>query len=57
MTKARDMYDLSYEPTDSPEVRALIKQARASHHRALTMRSTEKLPKLVKAFAERKAKK
>ena len=51
------MYDLSYEPTDSPEVRAMIKQARASMHRALEMRSTNKLPKLLKAFAERKAKK
>ena len=57
MTRARDMYDLSYEPTDSPEVRAMIKQARASMHRALEMRSTDKLPKLLKAFAERKAKK
>ena len=51
------MYDLSYEPADSPEVRAMIKQARALMHRVGEMRSTEKLPKLVKAFAERKAKK
>ena len=57
MTKARDMYDLSYEPADSPEVRAMIKQARALMHRVGEMRSTDKLPKLVKAFAERKAKK
>ena len=54
MTKARDMYDLSYEPTDSPEVRAMLKQARALIHRTLELRSTDKLPKLVKAFAERK---
>lgn len=55
MTKPRDMYDLSIEPTDPPEVKALLKQARAAVQEACKLRSTCKVSKLARAFAERKA--
>jgi len=49
------MYDLSAEPTDSPEVKALLKEARSFVERACKMRSTNKVARLAQAFAERKA--
>jgi hypothetical protein len=49
------MYDLSIEPTDSPEVKALLKQAKAAVQEACKLRSTCKVSKLAKAFSERKA--
>lgn len=54
MTKARDMYDLSIEPADPPEVKALLKQARASVNEAAKLRNGNKAAKLAKAFSERK---
>ena len=48
------MYDLSYEPADPPEVKALIKQARAAIHEAAKLRNGSKAAKLAKAFADRK---
>jgi hypothetical protein len=55
MTKPREMYDLSIQPTDPPEVKTLLKEAKASVERACALRSTCKVAKLAKAFAERKA--
>ena len=54
MTRARDMYDLSIEPADPPEVKALIKQARAAAHEAAKLRNGNKAAALAKAFAERR---
>jgi hypothetical protein len=49
------MYDLSVEPADPPEVKALLEEAKASAERACALRSGSKVAKLAKAFAERKA--
>lgn len=54
MTKPRDMYDLSYEPSDPPEVKALFKQARALAHEGSKLRNGNKAAALAKAFADRK---
>jgi hypothetical protein len=55
MTKPREVYDLSVQPTDLPEVKTLLKEAKASVERACALRSSSKVAKLAKAFAERKA--
>ena len=55
MTKPRDMYDLSVELADPPEVKALMEQAKAFAQKACKVRSGSKVAKLAKAFAERKA--
>ena len=55
MTKPREMYDLSIQPTDPPEVKTLLKDAKASVERACALRSGSKVAKLARAFAERKA--
>ena len=55
MTKPREMYDLSIQPTDPPEVKTLLKDAKASVERACALRSSSKVAKLARAFAERKA--
>ena len=49
------MYDLSIELADPPEVKALIKQAKAAVQEACKLRSGGKVAKLAKAFSERKA--
>jgi hypothetical protein len=49
------MYDLSVELADPPEVKALLKEAKAFAQRACKVRSSSKVAKLAKAFAERKA--
>ena len=55
MTKPRDVYDLSVDLSDPPEVKALMKQAVAAVQEACKLRSGSKVAKLAKAFSERKA--
>jgi hypothetical protein len=55
MTKPRDVYDLSVDLSDPPEVKALMKQAIAAVQEACKLRSGSKVAKLAKAFSERKA--
>lgn len=48
------MWDLSIEPSDPPEVRALIKQSRAAANEAAKLRNGNKAAALAKAFSDRK---
>jgi hypothetical protein len=50
------MYDLSIEPNDLPEVKSLIKQARAALHEASKLRNGNKVATLAKAFPSPKRK-
>jgi hypothetical protein len=56
MTKARDMYDLTAHPTDTPEIKAKLKQAIKLVHEIGRDRASNKLPALAAAFADRKRK-
>ena len=54
MTKARDMYDLTAHPSDTPEIKAKLKQAIKLVHEIGRDRASNKLPALAAAFAARK---
>lgn len=50
------MYDLTAHPSDTPEIKAKLKQAIKLFHEVGKERATNKLPALAAAFAERKRK-
>lgn len=56
MTKARDMYDLTAHPTDTPEIKAKLKQAIKLYNEVGRDRASNNLPTLAAAFAARKRK-
>jgi hypothetical protein len=56
MTKPRDMYDLTSHPTDTPEIKAKLKQAIKLYNEVGRDRASNNLPALAAAFAARKRK-